>query len=202
MDVYNDSGITKYTVEWLGLNRAESFEYAESSLKLWTALHARKVLKSSGNVAYGPVKQAEYAEAVRIARQKTEENKKSHTEVFKCSVCEADDEEDTVQCDGCDLAFHFTCVFPALTAVSEDDEWYCCRCESGRQQLAAANAAPANAEEAPLPQQDEDRELVEVVPGASGMWQQASVVERRTGTGAGRGLGPLGTFVEIEPRRQ
>ena len=61
MDVYNDSGIIKYTVEWLGLNHAETFEYAQSSLKLCTALHARKVLKSSGNVAYGPVKQVEYS---------------------------------------------------------------------------------------------------------------------------------------------
>ncbi|XP_025095806.1 E3 ubiquitin-protein ligase UHRF1-like isoform X2 [Pomacea canaliculata] len=56
-----------------------------------------------------------------------------------CCVCGGKNEpEKQVMCDECDQAYHLECLNPPLTAVPQEDEWYCPECKNDENEVVKA----------------------------------------------------------------
>lgn len=57
-------------------------------------------------------------------------DEKKNCKFCACSVCGSKNDPNMILlCDECDYAFHLYCLKPKLTAVPEEDDWYCPTCK-------------------------------------------------------------------------
>ena len=71
-----------------------------------------------------------------------QDNVKKKCKFCACSVC--GDKANPAQillCDECDYAFHLYCLDPPLSAVPEEDDWYCSRCKNDATEIVQAGEA-------------------------------------------------------------
>lgn len=56
-----------------------------------------------------------------------------------CHVCGSKDDEDkTLLCDECDMAFHIYCLDPPMASIPDVDEWYCPLCKNDSSEVVKA----------------------------------------------------------------
>ncbi|CAG0895764.1 unnamed protein product [Darwinula stevensoni] len=91
-----------------------------------------------------------------------------------CNICGGKDRpESQLMCDECDKPFHMSCLSPPLTAVPEEDEWYCPFCKNNENEVVMAGEK--------LKESKKRAKLVSVQKGESGRdWGKGMACAGRT----------------------
>ncbi|XP_066597047.1 E3 ubiquitin-protein ligase UHRF1-like [Prorops nasuta] len=56
-----------------------------------------------------------------------------------CKICAGkEDEHNLLLCDECNYAYHLSCLNPPLTAIPEEDYWYCPECKNDENEIVKA----------------------------------------------------------------
>nr|XP_014342612.1 PREDICTED: E3 ubiquitin-protein ligase UHRF1 [Latimeria chalumnae] len=67
------------------------------------------------------------------------DNPKKNCRMCACHICGGkQDPEKQLLCDECDMAFHTYCLNPPLTAIPNDEDWYCPDCRNDTSEVVLA----------------------------------------------------------------
>ncbi|XP_036378157.1 E3 ubiquitin-protein ligase UHRF1 [Megalops cyprinoides] len=90
--------------------------------------------EGAGSASESPLKRSNGPECKHC-----KDNPQKNCRMCNCHVCGVKQDPDKqLLCDECDMAFHTYCLNPPLTAIPEDEDWYCPECRNDASEVVLA----------------------------------------------------------------
>ena len=121
------------------IDEAKHAVAASREFRAWISMKPRKRLRDTLDIKFSPHCQARYLQACARAHRLLQEAAEEIEANFTCAACQrVDSDDETVMCDGCNIAFHPRC---AMLDTVPAGAWLCEACAGTPERLVSATVS-------------------------------------------------------------